>query len=208
MIQNETMKTILTRNSYRMFDGKPIGDEELDTIIQAGLHAPTGMNGQPWHFAVIKNPATLAKLADIRKNMRMPGPPPGATPPPGAAPPGPPPPPGGAPGAAPPGPPPPQADPMRNAPVLILVCGKESHMTNFEDCALATENMMLAAWSLGIGSGWDHFFVMGFFNAPEAAALKAEMIPEGYVVRSAVFYGYPTPPYRDKGPRTGTYKFH
>ena len=29
MIQNETMRSILARRSHRMFNGKPIGDEEL-----------------------------------------------------------------------------------------------------------------------------------------------------------------------------------
>lgn len=185
MIQNETIKTIMGRNSYKMFDGRPIGDEELDTIIQAGLHAPTGMNGQPWHFTVIRSREMLEKIAEIRKVMPKPQPKPGMAPPP----------------------PPPMGmklDPMRNAPVLILVSGRESHPTNYEDCILATENMLLAAWSLGIGSGWDNAMVMDFFNCPEGQAVKPELIPEGHVIRSAVFYGYPDPQDRDKGPRKGT----
>ena len=186
MINNEVMRVIMTRNSYKMFDGKPIGNEELDTIIQAGLHAPTGMNGQPWHFTVIKSPEMLARVGKIRRSLplpphlaNLPAPPPGVP----------------APGST---------DPMRNAPVLILVSGRESHPTNHEDCVLAMENMFLAAWSLGIGSGWDHAMVRDFFNTEGGKAIKPELIPEGFAIRAAAFFGYPVPMDKDKGPRKGT----
>ena len=182
MILNETMKTILERRSYKMFDGRPIGDEELETIVTAGLYAPTGMNGQPWHFTVIKSPEMLERIGEALKKIPM-GPPPGAFPP-------------GMP-----------TDPMRNAPVLILVCGRDSHMTAQEDCILATENMYLAAQSLGIGSGWHHAFVKDFFTRPETQDLKAELVPEGYTVYSASFFGYPAPPLKDRGDRKGTVSY-
>ena len=47
------MKSILARRSYKVFDGRPIDDEALETIVTAGLYAPTGMNRQPWHFTVL-----------------------------------------------------------------------------------------------------------------------------------------------------------
>ncbi len=80
-----------------MFDGRPIGDEELETILTAGLYAPTGMNTQPWHFTVIRSKEMLKKIADGRKKVPMPSPPPGA--------------PAFKPAA--------MGDPMRNAPVLV-----------------------------------------------------------------------------------------
>ena len=40
---NETMNTILTRRSTRKFLNRPIPEEELQQIIQAALHAPSGM---------------------------------------------------------------------------------------------------------------------------------------------------------------------
>jgi nitroreductase len=55
MIENETMRSILARRSYKLFDGRPISDEALETIVTAGLYAPTGMNRQPWHFTVIRS---------------------------------------------------------------------------------------------------------------------------------------------------------
>lgn len=184
MIQNETMNSILTRRSYKMFDGRPIGDEELETIITAGLYAPTGMNMQPWHFTVIKSKEMLEKFGDAKKKMPMPAPPPGASFPAGG--------------------PPPMGDVMRNAPILIIVSGRESAPTNYEDCCLAMENMMVAAASMGIMSGWDHSTVKDFFYLEENAGLKAELIPEGYIPRCAAFFGYPGPENRDRGERKGT----
>ena len=92
-------------------------------------------------------------------------------------------------------------DPMRNAPVMILVSAQEGG-TSAQDCCLAMENMFIAAASLGIMSGWDHATVMELFNrSPE---LKAELIPEGYSVYAAAFFGYPGPQVKDRGNRKGT----
>ena len=51
---NETMQTILTRRSTRKFQNKPIPEADLDQIIQAALHAPSGMGKQTWQFTVVK----------------------------------------------------------------------------------------------------------------------------------------------------------
>ena len=179
MINNETMQSILARRSYKVFDSRPVDSEALETIVTAGLYAPTGMNRQPWHFTVIKNPEMLEKIGAARKAMPLP---------PGI---------------------PPEAikamgDPMRNAPVLILVSAKEGG-TSHEDSCLAMENMFIAAASLGIMSGWDHAMVKDFFrHNPE---LKAELIPEGYTVYAAAFFGYPGPNVKDRGERKGTVEY-
>lgn len=43
MINNETIQSILARRSYKVFDSRPIDDEALETIVTAGLYAPTGI---------------------------------------------------------------------------------------------------------------------------------------------------------------------
>jgi nitroreductase len=43
---------------------------------------------------------------------------------------------------------------IREAGALILVCGKPDHQRYVEDCSAATENIILAAKSFGIGSCW------------------------------------------------------
>ena len=185
MIQNETMRSILARRSYKMFDGQPIGDEELDTIVTAGLYAPTGMNRQPWHFTVVRSKEMLARIGEARAQLPPPPPPPGM--------------PAG-------GPPPMMGDPMRNAPVLILVSAKEG-MTSQTDCCLAMENMFVAAASLGIMSGWDHAITKDLFAEGRNAELCAELIPEDYTLFAAAFFGYPGPTVKDRGERKGTVSY-
>ena len=176
MIRNETMQSILARRSYKVFDPKPIDDEALDTIVTAGLYAPSGMNRQPWHFTVIKSREMLARIGEARKAMPLP---PGIPPAALKA----------------------MGDPMRSAPVLILVSAKEGG-TAAQDCCLAMENMFIAAASLGIMSGWDHAMVVDFFRQnPE---LRSELIPKGNTVYAAAFFGYPGPEVKDRGERRGT----
>ena len=60
---NETIQTILTRRSTRKFLNKPIPKEDLDLLIQAALHATSGMGKQTWQFTVVKNRAKIQELA-------------------------------------------------------------------------------------------------------------------------------------------------
>ncbi|MDP4143842.1 MAG: nitroreductase [Bacillota bacterium] len=59
---NEAIKTILNRRSTRKYTEKQIKDEELETILEAGRFAPSGMNKQPWHFTVVQNKEILHKI--------------------------------------------------------------------------------------------------------------------------------------------------
>lgn len=52
---NETMQTILTRRSTRKFKVQEIPQTDLDQILKAALHAPSGMGKQTWQFTVVKN---------------------------------------------------------------------------------------------------------------------------------------------------------
>jgi len=63
------------------------------------------------------------------------------------------------------------------------------------DTAIALENMVLAAWSLGVGSCW-----IGSFNEQKTKELLK--IPEDWKVVALVTFGYPaeTPTPRKKKP--------
>ena len=52
---NEVMNNILTRRSIRKFTDTPISREILDDLVQAALHAPSGMGKQTWKFTVVTN---------------------------------------------------------------------------------------------------------------------------------------------------------
>ena len=60
---NETLNTILTRRSTRKFADKGISREDMELIVQAGLHAPSGMGRQTWQFTVVQNQEMIRRLA-------------------------------------------------------------------------------------------------------------------------------------------------
>ena len=71
---NETMNCILTRRSTRAFLNKPIPQEDLDLILQAALHAPSGMGLQTWQFTLVKNREKIQQLATaVRQELDRPG---------------------------------------------------------------------------------------------------------------------------------------
>ena len=47
------LDVIMTRTSIRAFTGEPVSKDQLETILKAGMAAPTGMNAQPWRFVVL-----------------------------------------------------------------------------------------------------------------------------------------------------------
>jgi nitroreductase len=164
---NETIKNILSRRSIRSYKNEQIKDEELNLILEAGKYAPSAMNQQPWHFTVIQNKDTLAKINDVCKDAfnksgdknledRAKA-----------------------------------ASLFYNAPVLIIVTGDEKAIAPQTDGALALENMFIAAHSLGIGSCWIR--AMNYlFSVKESDVLKEEIeIPEGYSVIGSGVFGYP-----------------
>jgi len=59
---NETLITIAERYSCRDFKDTPVTDEQLKTIIDAALAAPSAMNRQPWHLNVIRDKAIIDEL--------------------------------------------------------------------------------------------------------------------------------------------------
>lgn len=85
------------------------------------------------------------------------------------------------------------AEPLRNAPLAILVCG-DLHRA-FEaakdfwviDCAIAAQNMTLAAEALGLGSVW-----LGVWPVMERMhnQVKLFQLPEHIVPHSILVFGY------------------
>ena len=76
---------------------------------------------------------------------------------------------------------------FHNAPVLIFIVTTDQTF-NDESCACAAQNMMLAAWSLGIGSCWIGF---AKFLEVDAAILTDLRVPEGHHIAAALTFGYP-----------------
>jgi nitroreductase len=62
-------QAIQSRRSTPSFDGAPIPPEDLRQILDAGLHAPSGYNMQPWRFVVVQSEETRRKLRAASYNQ-------------------------------------------------------------------------------------------------------------------------------------------
>jgi nitroreductase len=56
-------ETIRTQRAVRRFDGRPIDEETLLRIVDAGRHAPSSMNEQRWAFVAITDRDRLRQLS-------------------------------------------------------------------------------------------------------------------------------------------------
>ncbi len=55
------LEEIMKRRSGRAFSDKPISDEMLNSILEAGRWAPSCANAQAWNFIVLKEPGVLVQ---------------------------------------------------------------------------------------------------------------------------------------------------
>ena len=125
------LENIMTRTSVRSFTGEPVSREQLETILKAGMAAPTAMNSQPWRFVVLTEKDHIAEVfgkgrmgkvytsagavivvcgetTSMRKPFGQP-----------------------------------------DAPET-----EQPNMFWYEDCSAAAENILLAAHALGLGAVW------------------------------------------------------
>ena len=61
---NETMKLLFERGSCRSYEDREIPEDVLRAVLEAGTHAPTGGNLQPYSIIKIRNGETRRKLAE------------------------------------------------------------------------------------------------------------------------------------------------
>ena len=159
---NQVVETILARRSVRKYKPQPVEREKMQTIVECGVNAPNAMNRQPWEIRVVDNPDFINGVTELYKKEQ-----------PKAA-----------------------EDPnfknmFRNAPTVVFV-GRDVQSGSAEfDCGLLSENMMLAAQSMGIGS-----CCLGspaaFMRSPAAAEyLKQLGFSEGYELLYCIAFGYP-----------------
>ena len=62
LIHNETIDNILTRRTIREYTSEQITDEQLETLIECAMWAPSGRNSQPCHVRVLKDKRLLREL--------------------------------------------------------------------------------------------------------------------------------------------------
>ncbi len=62
---NEVMNNILTRRSVRRYKNEPVTRELIDTVIEAGLYAASGVNSQSAIFIPVTDRALRDKLSAL-----------------------------------------------------------------------------------------------------------------------------------------------
>ena len=171
---------ILTRRSTRRYLAKPVEQELLEKVVEAGRYAPTGSNTQSNHFIVVRERKTIKKLTELVEKafaqMTL------------------------------------QEEMYSslrssitrakqggyvfcyNAPVLVIVANQKNYGNSQADCAIAIENMMLAANELDLGSCYIN--QLKWLNEDEAlvAYLQSLGMKENERVYGSMILGWPDTP--------------
>lgn len=153
---NEALEVIHNRKSVRHFTDQPVSKEQLETLLRAGMAAPSALNRQPWAFYVVTQRETLDALGEQLPNASM----------------------------------------LKQAQAAILVCGDMEKAGKLkdegywvQDCSAATENILLAAESIGLGAVWTASFP---YSDRTKVIIEELKIPEKYVPLNVIPIGYPT----------------
>ncbi len=155
MSKLDLSEAIKGRRSIRKFKKQKIPDENITKLIEAASYAPSAGNIQPWHFIVAKDSTVRKKLAEAAYHQSH----------------------------------------MEEAPAIIVVCADEKKSSLgyghrgktlycLQDTAAATQNILLTACAMGLGTCWT-----GSFNEDEVR----EMVHAPVGVRPVVMIsvGYP-----------------
>src|SRR3989337_1635927 len=151
----ELLEAINGRRSIRAFKTQDVEEATVMKLIEAARWAPSGGNLQPWKFVIVRKPPVKKALAKAALNQAH----------------------------------------VEEAPVVIVVCADEKRSSMgygirgkllycLQETAAATQNILLTAYSLGLGACW-----IGAFNEDEAK--KALNAPEGVRPVAIIPVGYP-----------------
>ena len=66
------LSAIYNRKSVRSFiKDRPVSDEDVQSLIKAGMSAPSGKDTRPWEFVIINDRAILDKMAEELPTAKM-----------------------------------------------------------------------------------------------------------------------------------------
>ncbi len=69
--QNPVIENLLTRRSVRSYTDQDVEPEKIEAILEAGMAAPSGKNGQPWDFIVLTRREILDEMAERLPYAKM-----------------------------------------------------------------------------------------------------------------------------------------
>lgn len=65
------LNIIFSRRSIRQYTDAPVGEQEISSLLAAGMAAPSASNRKPWHFVVVTDRTALRGLANAHPYGRM-----------------------------------------------------------------------------------------------------------------------------------------
>jgi nitroreductase len=180
----ELNDAIMGRRAVREYTDAVIDEQTIRRMIDAAVQAPSAVNGQPWTFTVVRDQRVLDRISRDAKAHML------ATMTAG-----------------------PHADHFHSllseptfhifyhAPALVLISAIAQGPWILEDCALAAENLMLAAFAAGLGTCWIGF-AQSFLNTADGK--EALKLPAACVPVAPIILGHPKvvpPPVPRKEPQ-------
>ncbi len=70
-MNNPVLDAIYTRRSVRQFTQEPVSEDDIIEIIRAGHWAPSGLNNQPWRFAIVTDPDLKKGFESLTKYRKV-----------------------------------------------------------------------------------------------------------------------------------------
>ena len=150
----DLFEAIKGRRSIRAYTSDNVSDEEVRMLIDAARLAPSAGNLQPWEFVLVRDANAKKRLSIAALDQIF----------------------------------------IEEAPVVIVVCANENRtiwrygsrgvsLYCLQDTAAAIQNMLLAAFALGLGACWIGAFrqemVEGILKTPRGVRPIA-IVPVGY----------------------------
>lgn len=166
---SQILEVIKNRRSTRSYKEEQVKEEEIMALLEAGAWAPSGHNKQSWYFTVVQNKELIKKMSDRSKYAARDA----------------------------------ENEKMRKmannpdfnifhgAPTVIVISHRNDAITPAEDLSAATENMLLQAESMGLGTCWSAFICGIFRGSEKEEFIKDLEIPEGHTPHHAIAVGYP-----------------
>jgi len=167
-------QALYTRRATRQFTSEAVDRSMLLRLIDAAIQAPSAVNEQPWSFTVVQDKGVLARISAESKAHILRNPPKEIAShhlaehlrDPGF-------------------------DIFYGAPALIVISSVVDNQWAIENCALAAENLMLAACAEALGTCWIGFAQMWLVTREGKAALG---VPPAYVPVAPIIVGHPKSP--------------
>ncbi len=150
------IEAVKSRRTIRLFRQEPLGEETLLELVEAGRLAPSASNIQPLEYVIVREAELVAAVYEELAWAAYIQPGRNAAP------------------------------DQRPTAYIVVLRNRDLEKAHFGivDAAAAIENILLCAWSQGIGSCW-------LASVRRENVRRVLGIPEKYTIDSVVALGYP-----------------